>query len=132
MPPDAKCLGDEGVLIDNFQLRVGDGELRLDPLREDILTSGPWPSRCTDENLSDVAAQVAANRAGEDDLLALIGIRGRESVLRYMQFIQDAAEQKTRDAIRRLTDGRRTFVDSMDTGATIRAAIDRYRRRDRH
>ena len=122
MPPDAKCLGEEGVLIDNFQLRVGDGELRLDALR-DVLIRGRWPSRCPDENLSDVAAQVAANRTGEDDLLTLMENQGRERVLRYMQFIQDAAEQKTRSAIRRLPDGRRTFVDSMDTGATIRVAI---------
>lgn len=42
--------------------------------------------------LSDLKAQVAANRSGIHNLLALIEECGLDEVSRYMAFIQDNAE----------------------------------------
>ena len=123
MPPDATVLAEEGVLIDNFKL-IDQSNVRWDELRS-ILESGPWPSRDPKQNLDDIAAQVAANRIGERELLALVQESGCDVVTGYMKFIQDAAEIKARKAIATLGQGKLSFEDALDNGATIRVAIER-------
>ncbi len=121
MPADASRLAEEGVLIANFKL-IDAGTERFDELRR-LLTESPLPSRMPDENLVDVAAQVAANRAGESDLLQLVLQHGLAKVHAYMKHIQDAAEAKARAALGDLVDGKYVFEDSMDNGSVIRVAI---------
>ena len=50
-------------------------------------------------NLADVAAQVAANRQGVSDLLALAARYTEPVVAAYLEYVQDAAEQKVRQAL---------------------------------
>ena len=76
-----------------------------------MLTTGPYPSRDVETNLADVAAQVAANRQGASDLLALVDRYSEPVVSDYMDFVQDAAEQKVRHALARLPIGTHQFVD---------------------
>jgi len=123
MPADARFLAEEGVLIDNFKL-VDAGTERFDQL-EVILGSPPFPSRNVRENLADLAAQVAANRAGEKELLSLVERYSFETVDRYMQFIRSAAETKARAAIARLPSHEMKFHDQLDNGATIAVSIQR-------
>lgn len=122
MPADARVLGEEGVLIQNFQL-VANGKERFDELRQ-LLTEGPYPSRSPDDNLGDIAAQVAANRRGESDLLQLVTQYSLPQVEQYMQFMQEAAEAKVRSALQtRFQPGTYRFVDSMDTGAVVQVEV---------
>ena len=121
MPADATVLAEEGVLIQNFKL-VDGGVERFEELRK-ILTTAEYPSRMPDENLADLAAQVAANRTGEHDLLALVAEHGLEKVHAYMQHIQEAAERKARAALESIPDGVYGFQDEMDDGAKITVAI---------
>ena len=123
MPADASCLGEEGVLIQNFKL-LDRGQDRLAQLGK-LLTSGPFPSRSPDENLADIAAQVAANRSGEHDLLKLVEQYGLTTVQAYMSHIQRAAETRARNALGKLPNGKFTFSDSLDNGATIRLSIEK-------
>ena len=53
---------------------------------------GSSPCRNLPDVLSDLKAQVAANRSGIYNLLALIKECGLDEVSRYMGFIQDNAE----------------------------------------
>ena len=62
MPPFSKNLAEEGVLIRNFKL-IAAGKSRMNELRS-LLLAGPHPTRAVDDNLADIAAQVAANRQG--------------------------------------------------------------------
>ena len=123
MPPDATTLGQEGVLIDNFQLIDSAGS-HFESLRE-LLISGPFPSRAPDENIADVQAQVAANRTGAAELLRLVDQHGAPRVMANMKFIQAAAATKARTALSELPDGVFKFSDSLDNGATIRIAIEK-------
>jgi 5-oxoprolinase (ATP-hydrolysing) len=100
MPPFSKNLAEEGVLIRNFKL-LDAGRPRFDELRA-ILTSGPYPSRAVEDNLADITAQVAANRRGALELLALVARFGQPTITAYMRHLQRAAEQKARRALRRL------------------------------
>jgi 5-oxoprolinase (ATP-hydrolysing) len=123
MPADATRLAEEGVLISNFKL-IDAGRERFDELRQ-LLTEAPLPSRMPDENLMDIAAQVAANRSGQEDLLGLVGRHGLSKVHAYMDHIQNAAERKVRLALENLPNGTFEFVDAMDNGSTIRVAIQK-------
>ena len=124
MPPDATTLGEEGVLIDNFRL-IDSGVSKFDELNS-VLTSGPYPSRSPDENIADIKAQVAANRAGETQLLKLAEQHGVNIVLANMKFIQDAAEAKARTALSQIEDGTYEFEDALDNDATIQVSIEKH------
>jgi 5-oxoprolinase (ATP-hydrolysing) len=121
MPPFSKNLAEEGVLIRNFKL-VAAGRSGLDELKT-LLASGPYPSRRPEDNLADVAAQVAANHQGARDLLSLIERYSRPVVEAYMRHIRDAAERKMRRALSRIPDGRYSFTDHLDDGTPITATI---------
>ena len=121
MPPFSKNLGEEGVLISNYKL-VDAGEDRFDQLR-DLLSHAPYPSRNPAHNIADIQAQVAANQQGIAALNDLIERQGWPMVEAYMQFIQQAAEQKTRQAIERFPSGVYRFADYLDNGAKISVAI---------
>ncbi len=121
MPPDSTSLAEEGVVIRAFAW-VRNGRPRTEALRS-ILTTGPFPSRTPDENLADIAAQVAANQTGVRELCVMIERYGVDVVHRYMRYIQDAAERKMRDALAKLPDGVRRFDDRLDDGSPIRLSV---------
>lgn len=117
MPPNSKCLEEEGVLIRAMKV-VDAGRSRL-PKLQSLLEDAPYPSRDADTNLADVAAQIAANRHGATNLLRFIQEYSWHVVSSYMTFIQEAAERKTRAALARLPDGHRRFLDHLDDGSQI-------------
>ncbi len=121
MPPDSTNLAEEGVLIRAFRY-LDRGNARVPELRK-LLTAPPYPSRSPDDNLADIAAQVAANRTGATELLRMIDAHSLDVVHGYMRHIQTAAEQKMRSAISRLPDGVYRFEDRLDDGSPIRLAI---------
>ena len=121
MPPFSTQLSQEGVLLRRFLL-VAAGEPRFDELRKQLL-SGPYPTRAVEDNLADMAAQIAANRQGADDLQQLVQRYSWPVVQNYMMHMLRAAEQKLRAVLRALPDGRREWVDHLDDGSPIRVAI---------
>lgn len=121
MPPFSKNLGEEGVLISNFKL-VDRGESRFDQLKQ-LLCDSPFPSRSPEDNLADLTAQVAANQQGAYHLAELIERYTLPVVQAYMSHIQTAAEEKMRQALARLPDGRHEFTDHLDDGAVIHVAV---------
>ena len=122
MPPDSRTLEEEGVVLRPWKV-VERGRPRLDELRG-LLTAGRYPSRAPDENIADVSAQIAANQLGARRLLELEASAGREVTAAYMGFIQDAAQDKMRAALRRLGDGAYAFADRLDDGAPIAVRIE--------
>lgn len=121
MPPFSTCLAEEGFLIRNFRL-VARGDSRESELRE-LLQTSPLPSRAVADNISDIRAQVAANRIGATELLGLVTANGRDSVQLAMDRIQQAAAEKLRFALSGLDDGIYTHTDYLDDGSPITATI---------
>lgn len=121
MPPFSKNLGEEGVLIRNFRL-VDRGESREEALRQ-LLASGPYPSRSVNDNIADVAAEVAANNTGVQRLRDMIARYTWPVVEAYMRHIQRAAERKMRLALSRLPSQTYAFTDHLDEGAPITVRI---------
>ncbi|MHC5108485.1 MAG: hydantoinase B/oxoprolinase family protein [Planctomycetota bacterium] len=121
MPPDSTCLADEGVLIRAFPW-VTQGRSQESKLRA-LLAGGPWPSRCPDDNIADIAAAAAANNKGARELRELMRVHSRQVVKAYMGHIQNAAADKMRAALEKVGQGTYRFDDAMDDGTAVRVKI---------
>ena len=118
-PPDSRRIDEEGVLIDNFHL-VDQGRLREAEARA-LLGSGQYPCRNTDQNMADLAAQIAANETGAAELRKITGQFGLKTVHAYMGHVQDTAEESVRRVLDVLHDC--SFTYPLDGGARIEVAI---------
>lgn len=126
MPPHSTSVEHEGVLFTNWRL-VHAGVLREAETLE-RLSSGAFPARNPEQNMSDLRAQLAANIKGESELHRMIGDFGLDAVQAYTQHVQDNAEEAVRRVIGALKDG--DFELELDGGAVIRVnvRVDRARR----
>jgi len=122
MPPSARCLAEEGVVIPPTHL-VRRGAASWDAVR-DLLASGPHPSRAVDDNIADLGAALAANLRGVRALSQLAGRDGVDTVKRYMRALEDRAAAGIRRALTRIPDGRYTTEEELDDGAVLEVAID--------
>ncbi|MBN8929587.1 MAG: hydantoinase B/oxoprolinase family protein [Rhodospirillales bacterium] len=98
----------EGLRIPPIRLYRA-GELQTD-VQELILLNCQVPR----ERLSDLRAQMAANRLGVQRLQALCAKYGRETVLAAGSALQDYAERKMRAGIAAIPDGEYRFADRYD------------------
>jgi 5-oxoprolinase (ATP-hydrolysing) len=123
IPPTARRLGEEGVVIDNFVL-LRDGAVREAELRE-LLERAPNPSRAVEENIADLRAQLAAVQQGAGDLRELVRLHGRERIERQLCSLLEESELKVRAALEKLPHGDRRFVDYLETadGASTPVAV---------
>lgn len=121
MPPFSKNLAEEGILIRNFKL-LDQAESREEELNE-LLLSGPYPTRSVQDNLADVSAQVAANYSGVRQLQRLVSRYSLPVVQAYMGHIQRAASEKMRLALRAIADGTYSLTDYLDNGSPISVGI---------
>ncbi|MGC5617359.1 hydantoinase B/oxoprolinase family protein [Georgenia sp. Z1491] len=120
MPATSRTVDEEGILFDD-RLIVDDGRF-LEDETEELLTSGPYPSRDPATNLADLRAQVAANATGVAEVRALVDRYGLDVVQAYMRHVQDNAEESVRRAVARLTGG--TWDYATDAGARIRVRVE--------
>lgn len=118
-PPDSRHIEEEGVLIDNFLL-VKEGDLQEKAAR-DLLASGKYPCRNVDQNMADLAAQIAANTTGVTELKKITCEFGLRVVHAYMSHVQDNAEESVRRVLDVLHDCKFTYP--LDSGAQIKVAI---------
>ncbi|MBK7947318.1 MAG: hydantoinase B/oxoprolinase family protein [Deltaproteobacteria bacterium] len=122
MPADSTRLAEEGVLIEAFLLvRAG----RFDEARlRALLGSGPHPARRPDDNVADLEAMIAANRAGAARLAELVAEEGEAVVHATMGELQAAAAEMVARELAKLAPGRHAFEDALDDGTPIRVALD--------
>ena len=99
----------EGLRIPPIRLYRA-GELQSD-VQELILLNCQVPR----ERLSDLRAQMAANRLGVQRMTALCAKYGRDTVLAAGDALQDYAERKMRAGIAAIPDGTYRFTDRFDS-----------------
>jgi len=119
MPPGSRTIAEEGVLLDNVLL-LDEGRLCEAELRA-LLSSGEYPSRNVDQNMADLAAQLAACARGAKGLSAACAEHGTQVVKAYMGHVHANAEEAVRRLVARLSDG--SFRLEMDNGAVIAVAV---------
>lgn len=118
-PPDSRHIDEEGVLIDNFLL-VEEGVLQDEAARE-LLSTGKYPCRNINQNMADLAAQIAANATGVQELTRITHQFGMDVIHAYMGHVQDNAEESVRRVLDVLHDS--AFTYPLDSGAQIKVAI---------
>ncbi|PHH80473.1 hypothetical protein CDD80_1483 [Ophiocordyceps camponoti-rufipedis] len=131
MPPHSRELAQEGAAIGSEKLVSGGRfhEARVVELLYDEPSrqAGCSGTRCLADNMSDLRAQVSANQRGIGLISGLVAEYGAETVLRYMEGIQDNAEACVRRLLRQVH-GRFGGVDlraedHMDDGSPIRLRV---------
>ena len=122
MPPQAKSLADEGVVITpTFLYRAG--EARFGEI-ESLLTAKPHPSRSPEDNLADLNAQAAANLLGCRALQRLAATHGHAKIGGYMAKIRERAASAIARRIDSIEPGRHTAIETLDDGTRLSATIE--------
>ena len=119
MPANSRSIDEEGIVLRDV-LVVEAGRLREAPLRA-LFAGDRWPARNVDQNMADLAAQVAACARGAAGFARLAAEHGGPVVTGYMAHVQAHAEQVSRRLIATIADG--DFAYEMDDGAVVRVAV---------
>ncbi len=117
MPPDARTLEEEGVVIAPTYLVKG-GEVQWAAV-ERLFTQCRYPTRAWLENQADLNAALAALRTGEQALQALARVHGVDKVKHYMQALQDLAADALEQALGRLPAQSFQACEYLDDGAAL-------------
>lgn len=89
MPPAARCLAEEGVVIFPCHL-LRAGESCFEEVAE-LLRNGPFPTRRLADNLADLNAQLAANHRGQALLENLLAEVGAETVREQIRHLKEGS-----------------------------------------
>lgn len=122
MPPDAKNLSEEGVVIDPFFLVKG-GKVNWKEIRH-ILESADYPTRSIEENLADLNAALAANRSGEKALKKLVKSHGFDKVQLYMNMLKLNAFNNMGETLNKIPNGTYTAEEFLDDGTPLRVSVE--------
>lgn len=122
MPPDAKNLSEEGVIIDPFYLVKG-GKVNWKGIRE-ILEEAPYPTRSIEENMADLNAALAANRSGEKALKKLVKGHGFDKVQLYMNMLKLNAFNNMGETLNKIPNGTYTAEEFLDDGTPLRVSVE--------
>lgn len=123
MPPDARCLAEEGVVIaPTFLARAGQtpdwAEIKK------VFASGPWPSRNPEENLADLLGQWSSLVHAQDGLVSLARQHGSSSVIEAMHRIADQSARALQSALTQLALPESASAEEcLDDGTAIRIEI---------
>ena len=106
--PLAREIFQEGLILPPIKL-VKRGEMD-----REILSLILANVRTPQEREGDLAAQIAANRVGEERILSMVERYGLDIVEHYAAATQDYAERVLRATIKTIPDGRYEFADALD------------------
>ncbi len=120
MPSNSSSIEQEGIVLDCVQI-VSAGQFLTDDLKR-LLTSGDFPARNVEQNLADLAAQLAACQRGATRLGEMVDDYGAASVSAYMSHLLDYAERAARDVLKSLSNG--SHQVEFDDGARINVTIN--------
>ncbi|MCG6187386.1 hydantoinase B/oxoprolinase family protein [Maribellus maritimus] len=121
MPPSAKNLEEEGVVISPFYL-VKSGKVNWEGMRK-ILLESTYPTRSVEENLADLNAALAANRNGSNALLSLIQTHGKETVQKYLDLLRNHAFKKMQATLKTFKNGIYSATEFLDDDSPLKVNI---------
>lgn len=121
MPPDAKHLIEEGVVIAPMKI-VERGIPRFDAF-ERLLVNAPFPSRAVADNLADLAGQLAANQLGAERLAVLFSMVGAARFASDLDSLRDRCGGSIQRLGERLEGMDRRVMERLDDGTPIAVRV---------
>jgi 5-oxoprolinase (ATP-hydrolysing) len=121
MPPDARTLAEEGVVLAPTHLVRGGRS--CEEQVAGLLRGGRYPSRAVADNLADLRAAVAANERGAAELRRLARRFGDDALALHMDQMRAQASRLTSRALRRRVKDRLTARERLDDGSEIAVSI---------
>ncbi|MBF0193940.1 MAG: hydantoinase B/oxoprolinase family protein [Magnetococcales bacterium] len=129
MPPFAKTLMEEGVVLSN-ELLVNKGQFCQEQIVK-ALSKPPYPARNIPERLSDLHSMVAAGERGMQELSAMCDTYGDDIVINYMGYMRANATHAMEKVLAQFLAGKPSwqgsFEDHLDGGEKIAVYIKIYR-----
>lgn len=122
MPPDARSLAEEGVVI-LPQYLVKQGEPQWEAMHT-LFTTGLYPTRMWAENEADMIAALSSLRKGQADLLTLIARFGLDPVKYYMGKLKSNAQQQLRLSLLPYENKKLSASEFLDDGHRIAVQIE--------
>ncbi len=123
MPPNAKNLAEEGVVIPPTFLFEANQEQF--PRLWKILTSGAYPTRNLHDNLADLQAQAAANVRGVAAMTALSREFGIDVILEHLEALADQSQRSFRHTLQSRPLACESAEERLDDGTVIRVSAQR-------
>ncbi len=121
MPPDARNLAEEGVVIPPAYL-VRKGKAQWDSIVQ-RLTESPFPSRAVHENIADLRAALASIGVGKSALQALCRTYGSDQVVHFMGAVKSYAATRLRKRLEGFPPGDYSAAEVLDDGSRIAVQI---------
>ncbi|VUC30993.1 unnamed protein product [Clonostachys rosea] len=132
MPANSTELWQEGAIIKAMKL-VENGEFQESRVTEAMLYAparypGCTGARCLEDNITDIKAQAAANQKGIGLIQSLIEEYTLNTVLVYMEAVQEASANAVRDTLKKIAEKHQRCLfeaeDFMDDGSRIKLRVD--------
>ncbi len=123
MPPDARTLAEEGVVVEPLHL-VRSGQENFKAI-EVLLLGAKWPSRLVNENLMDLRAQVAANELALRQWRRLASVIGVRALATCGDWLRQSARTVAERAIATLPRSTETLEERLDDGTKLRVRLER-------
>jgi 5-oxoprolinase (ATP-hydrolysing) len=123
MPPDARFLVEEGVVIAPFYL-AKNGVWHWEELIGK-LEKATYPTRSLSENLADIHAGIASLQYGAQALVTLVNQYGLEMVHSYMEKVQDFAHQQISPILDQVIQEPLFAQEYLDDGLSIKVRISK-------
>lgn len=121
MPPDARSLAEEGVIIEPQFLARANGD-RFEAITG-LLGNHTWPSRAVRDNMADLRAQLSANTRGLNLLRGLVEAHGADTVQHYMDALRATAADAMREALASHTLHEAAACQHLDDGSPIAVTL---------
>lgn len=121
MPPDARSLAEEGVVIAPAYLMRG-GVPQWEAVAQ-LFTDAPYPTRALHENIADLQAALASIQAGISGLQQLCRLYGTLEVKHYMQALKQYAHDCLLRSLRQLPAQSFVATEYLDDGSPLCARI---------
>ncbi len=122
MPPDARSLAEEGVVIAPTHL-IENGVPRFAEIEKILTTAAPFPSRHPADNLADLHAQLAANLRGASLLTRLMEEHGEAVVRGQLEGLTRQARESLREHLNAVPFSGGAAVERLDDGTEIHCRI---------
>ncbi|WP_246072241.1 hydantoinase B/oxoprolinase family protein [Catenovulum sediminis] len=118
MPAASKHINEEGILFDG--LKVVENNQLLTQVIDEYFSKGALPARNIAQNIADLAAQQAANIAGQKEMKKILEKYGFSYIQQVTNAILDNGELAVKNALKTLSSG--AYQLKMDSGAVV--AVD--------